>query len=90
MWKECIIILSQLNDELKTENIISDISEVIKNGGITYAEDIRTPEETYKYRLEQCKKCQYLLNGLCRLCGCFVEIRTAVITNYCPSKKVNW
>lgn len=37
---ECIKIISLLTDELKTENIISDISEVIKNGGITYAEDI--------------------------------------------------
>lgn len=37
---ECIMILSQLNNELKTENIILDISEVIKNGGITYADDI--------------------------------------------------
>lgn len=37
---ECMKIISLLNDELKTENIISDISEVIKNGGITYAEDI--------------------------------------------------
>ncbi len=36
---ECAKIISQLNEELKKENIISDISKVIKNGGITYAED---------------------------------------------------
>jgi hypothetical protein len=31
-------LVSQLKEELKTENIILDISEVIKNGEITYAE----------------------------------------------------
>ncbi len=37
---ECTNIISLLSNELKTENIISDITEVIKNGGITYGEDI--------------------------------------------------
>jgi hypothetical protein len=69
---ECTKIISQLNEELKTENIILDISEVIKNGGITYAEDldkiclivdrdresfISTPQNNqYMYVLSKCKE----------------------------------
>lgn len=36
---ECTKIITLLKEEMKTENIVLDISEVIKNGGITYAED---------------------------------------------------
>ncbi|WMJ85856.1 DUF6171 family protein [Anaerocolumna sp. MB42-C2] len=75
-------LLRELSDRDYVKTVSGYISHIPK--------ELRTPEETYKYRLEQCKKCQYLLNGLCRLCGCFVEIRAAVITNYCPSTKVNW
>lgn len=69
---ECTNIISQLKEELKTENIILDISEVIKNGGITYAEDfdkiclivdrdresfIFTPQNNqYSYVLNKCKE----------------------------------
>lgn len=53
-------------------------------------QELRTPEVTYAYRLEQCKNCQYYRNGLCRLCGCFVEIRAATMKNYCPDKTAHW
>ena len=75
-------LLRELSDQEYVKTVSGYISHI--------PPELRTPEETYKYRLEQCKKCQYLLNGLCRLCGCFVEIRAAVTTNYCPSKKVSW
>jgi|LSQX01.1.fsa_nt_gb hypothetical protein len=67
---ECTNILLQLKEELKTENIILDISEVIEKGGITYAEDfdkiclivdrdresfISTPQNNqYLYVLNKC------------------------------------
>lgn len=53
-------------------------------------DELRTPKETYDYRLDQCIRCKYLVNGLCRLCGCFVEIRAATIKNYCPNKIAYW
>lgn len=41
----------------------------------------------YIGRLEVCKSCDNLTNGMCRLCGCFVEVRAAVGKNYCPDIK---
>ena len=35
--------------------------------------------EEYDRRLGICKACDQLTNGLCALCGCFVEIRAAKI-----------
>jgi hypothetical protein len=72
--------------ELSDSEYFTTVSSYIEN----IPQELRTPEDTYKYRLEQCKKCQYLVNGLCRLCGCFVEIRAAAIKNYCPDKKAHW
>lgn len=48
-------------------------------------EEIRTPEELYEKRLEACRECGSLLKGVCRVCGCFVEMRAAVKGNRCPA-----
>ena len=49
--------------------------------------DIKTKEELYDERLQICKQCDMLLTGMCRSCGCYVELRAAVKKNYCPKKK---
>ena len=33
----------------------------------------KVSDDVYESRLEQCKRCENLLNGMCRLCGCYVE-----------------
>ncbi len=53
-------------------------------------EEVKTPEDTYRKRLAACKECGDLLNGLCRICGCFVEMRAAVNKNYCPAIHPKW
>lgn len=53
-------------------------------------EELKTPDEIYADRLDYCKRCKYLMNGLCRLCGCFVEIRAASVKSYCPNKVACW
>lgn len=52
--------------------------------------DIKSPQEEYEHRLECCKQCENLLQGMCRVCGCYVEMRAAVHTNYCPAPKRRW
>ncbi|MDE6168366.1 MAG: hypothetical protein K2G28_07905 [Acetatifactor sp.] len=49
--------------------------------------DIKSPEELYQERLEICRKCDLLLEAMCRSCGCYVELRAAVERNGCPCKK---
>lgn len=40
--------------------------------------DDKTPEEEYERRLSICKECEKLLSGMCRMCGCYVEMRAAI------------
>ena len=47
----------------------------------------RTPEELYENRLSTCKECNMLLAGMCRHCGCYVELRAAVEKQSCPVRK---
>ena len=49
--------------------------------------DIRSPEALYEDRLAICKECELLLDGMCRSCGCYVELRAAIGKNVCPRKK---
>lgn len=51
---------------------------------------IKTDKEEYEKRLKLCKECDCLVNGMCRICGCFVEMRAAVTKNYCPNKNRYW
>ncbi len=44
----------------------------------------RTEEAVYDSRLKACSICEYYLNGMCRLCGCFVSIRAAHKGQRCP------
>ncbi len=70
--EECTKIISILKDELKMENVILDISDIIKSGGLTYTEGfdkiclivdrdresfISVPEnDQYHYVLNKCKE----------------------------------
>ena len=53
-------------------------------------EDIKTPKEEYEKRLGICTECDSLMNGMCGVCGCYVEMRAAVNTNYCPAVRKKW
>lgn len=50
-------------------------------------EDIKASKEIYEERLKICKQCDYLAEGMCRACGCFVELRAAINTNVCSYSK---
>lgn len=49
--------------------------------------DTKADDKIYEERLEVCRKCEMLLQGLCRSCGCYVELRAAMEKNNCPRKK---
>ncbi|MDR2044618.1 MAG: DUF6171 family protein [Clostridium sp.] len=38
----------------------------------------------YESRLDVCGSCELLLEGLCRACGCYVELRAAMRKHSCP------
>lgn len=53
-------------------------------------EDLKVSEETYEKRLEACKECDYLLNGMCTKCGCYVELRAVMKKNSCAATSKKW
>lgn len=52
--------------------------------------ELRCTKEVYEERLATCKKCEYLVEAMCALCGCFAESRAAVKANFCPAEPKRW
>lgn len=78
--KRCLI------DELDHDETYADIKRYIND----YPEEKRVPEEIYSERLSICKACSELENGICRKCGCFVELRALKKNMYCASEEKKW
>lgn len=50
----------------------------------------KTDEKEYARRLEICRACESMQNGMCALCGCFVEVRGAKAAMHCPRSSEIW
>lgn len=50
-------------------------------------EDVKVSEPLYERRLLVCKSCDLLYDGMCRACGCYVELRAVMKKNGCPYEK---
>lgn len=57
----------------------------------SYLETVPASEKAdknlYEKRLAVCKECEFLLAGMCRKCGCYVEIRAALVASGCSAEK---
>ena len=53
-------------------------------------EDDKVSNSEYERRLKKCGECTNLLNGICRICGCFVEMRAAISVKHCPNSAPKW
>jgi len=53
-------------------------------------EEQRASKETVDSRLMICRSCTKLQNGMCSICGCFVEARTAKSNQSCPDTPSRW
>jgi hypothetical protein len=52
--------------------------------------EIRTSQKEYQCRLTACEQCSHLVNGMCELCGCFVEVRAAKKGSHCAGNVRMW
>lgn len=50
----------------------------------------KADDHTYAHRLSLCKECPHLVNGMCDLCGCFVEVRAVKRLQRCPDTPARW
>jgi len=64
-------------------NVAKTIQEYVEGLDI----DHKAEDSLYRNRLSVCKECDMLLSGMCRSCGCYVEMRAALKKNVCPRKK---
>lgn len=63
------------------EEYFASLREYIENLDM----DIKAPASLYEERLSVCKECDLLFQGMCRTCGCYVELRAAISRNACPN-----
>ena len=70
---------------LLLESAGKDILEDIKARIEKLPDREKVPDVTYTSRLEECKKCDELISGVCMKCGCYVEFRAAFKRQKCPN-----
>lgn len=67
---------------LGQEEFFANLQEYINN----LEPDIRAENPLYESRLAICKECELLFQGMCRTCGCYVELRAAIAKKECPNQ----
>lgn len=78
--KKCL--LKDMDKDEYFKNIYDYISNI--------DEELKVDDSEYERRLSVCKECDNLLDGMCRKCGCYVELRAAMKKNYCPDVHKHW
>lgn len=68
----------------------ADMARTVAEYVASLDEAIRTPEGAYRARLAICRDCDQLMNGTCRLCGCYAETRAAKKGLQCPMVPPRW
>ena len=68
----------------------ADMTRTIAEYVASLDESVRTSDADYRARLDICRTCDQLLNGTCRLCGCYVETRAAKKGMGCPMVPARW
>lgn len=78
LCKKCLI-----RESADQQDIYRTIREYIDN----LDSNIKVVDTIYEKRLGICRECDMLLTGMCRSCGCYVEMRAVIAKNNCPRKK---
>lgn len=75
-----------LLEDMAADDSIRSLREYIA----AYPGDRRVSEEVYLERLGRCRECDMLINGMCRECGCYVEIRALKPGQECAAPVKRW
>ncbi len=67
-----------------------DLAQTVAAYVASLPEDDRAAEAVFQRRLALCLACRWLLDGTCRLCGCYVEARAAKRAQRCPDLPPHW
>lgn len=80
--KPCRCLLRELGPEDYFKNVYDYIASLDP--------ERRAPRAEAERRLALCLACPRLQNGMCALCGCFVEVRAALRQNRCADTPPKW
>ena len=75
--KKCLLA------DLDNEKLLADVRDAIARLDV----GMKVSDKEYNCRLDICRQCDYLNEGTCNACGCYVELRAAAKTGKCPYKK---
>jgi len=67
-----------------------ELAELIADYVASLPEEFRAAPEEISRRLNVCRDCAELFDGTCRLCGCYVEARSAKAGMGCPAVPPRW
>lgn len=67
-----------------------DFFRALKERIAAYPQNKRVGDSEYRRRLDICRGCEQLQNGMCALCGCYVELRAVKKQSFCPDIGDKW
>jgi predicted Zn-ribbon and HTH transcriptional regulator len=73
--KRCLLL--EAGESVTYDEIMSYVSTIDKKELVD--------ANIFDYRISQCKQCDYLIAGMCRKCGCYVEVRARLKNVSCPN-----
>ncbi len=72
--------------EIDRDGVYKTVREYLSSLG----DDVKCSADDYAARLAVCRACDRLSDGMCALCGCFVEVRAAKRAQNCPDLPHRW
>ena len=84
-----------MSDMICKRCLIRESADTVLAGQIRQMADIipqeeRAEKELTEARLDVCRDCQHLMAGVCRKCGCYVEVRAVWREKDCPDIPGRW
>lgn len=76
-------LLADLPDQAALARSVQELVDLLP-------EALRADENTRQTRLAACRACDHLIDGMCALCGCYVELRAAKRGMGCPDVPGRW
>lgn len=79
--KKCLLL-----ESYSEESVAASLRQYIER----IEPDDKVSDAVYRERLAICRSCDRLSYGMCRICGCYVEMRAAMKKNVCPQVHPLW
>ena len=79
----CRCLLDELPDQAALLRSIEELVSLLPP-------DLRADDDVKASRLSVCRTCPHLVDGMCALCGCYVQLRAARAAMSCPDVPPRW